>query len=105
MTSLSKILLRQGKSIINSAHLIKMCDYQQIDSLPSQQRQVVNHFFQEIEVVRMLDHIVGALYFLHHYDIPYGAVRPELILLDREGKYILPDRELFVLKTNYQICL
>lgn len=68
---------------------MKLFDYEQIDRLPSQQRQVANNFFQEIEIVRMVDHLVGALYFLDHYDIAHGAVRPETILLDREGKYLL----------------
>ena len=51
----------------------------------------------------MIDHLVGALYFLHHYDIAHRAVRPECLLVDQEGKYLLADRQLFLLPTNYQI--
>ena len=92
IVALSRIESRQGKNAVNAALAVKLYDYRQIDGLSSQQRQIVNHFFQEIEVVRMLDHVVGALYFLHHYEIPYEAVRPEVIFLDTEGKYLLPDR-------------
>lgn len=61
----------------------------------------MNCFYQEIEVVRMIDHLVGALFFLHHYDIPHGATRPDCVLVDAEGKYLLVDKELFKRTTNY----
>lgn len=56
----------------------------------------------------MIDHLVGALYFLHHYGITHGAMRPESILIDAEGKYVLADRDLFMNQTNYSkalVCL
>jgi len=49
----------------------------------------------------MIDHLVGALYFLHHFNVPHGAVRLDSLLVDAEGKFILIDREIFSLKTNY----
>jgi hypothetical protein len=50
----------------------------------------------------MLDHIIGTLYFLHHFDIPHGAVRPASIIVDQEGKYMLADRQLFNNQTNFE---
>lgn len=47
---------------------IKLNDYEQIDRLPYQERKVANIFYQEIEILRMIDHIVGALYFLDHLE-------------------------------------
>lgn len=87
--SLERMRQRVGRKGCEEAEGVRLFDYEQIDRLPSQQRQVANNFFQEIEVVRMVDHLVGALYFLDHYDVTHGAVRPETILLDREGKYLL----------------
>jgi len=49
----------------------------------------------------MIDHLVGALYFLHHFNVPHGAVRQDSLVVDSEGKFILIDREIFTLKTNY----
>jgi hypothetical protein len=81
--------------MVASAHEIRLCDYRQIDKLQSQLRQVVNQYYQEIEIVRMIDHLVGALYFLHHFNVPHGAVRIDSLLVDTEGKFILIDREIF----------
>jgi serine/threonine protein kinase len=55
--------------------------------------------------VRLIDHITGAIYFLQHYDIPHGAIRPSCVLLDHEGKYLLVDRSLFLLPSNYHLAL
>jgi len=96
---------RLGRKLSQEMKSVKLYDYEQIDRLPSQQRQVTNNFFQEIEVVRMIDHLIGALYFLQHYEIAHGAIRPEAILLDREGKYLLVERKLFHIKSNYQLAL
>lgn len=30
----------------------------------------------------MIDHIIGAVYFLHHFGVPHSALRPEQILID-----------------------
>lgn len=49
----------------------------------------------------MIDHLIGALYFLHHYGFVHGAVRPECVLVDNEGKYVLADRDLLMQATNY----
>ena len=53
----------------------------------------------------MVDHVVGAVYFLHHISLQHNALRPENILVDEEGKYIVVDRELFRLKTTYSLNL
>jgi hypothetical protein len=92
---------RLGNNVVAAAQTVKLCDYVQIDKLQSQQRQVVNQYYQEIEVVRMIDHLVGALYFLNHFDVPHGAVRLESVLVDGEGKYVLVDKDLFGQKGNY----
>lgn len=52
----------------------------------------MNCFYQEIEVVRMIDHLMGALYFLRHFGIEHGGIRPQSVLVDSEGKYLLTDR-------------
>lgn len=49
----------------------------------------------------MIDHIIGALYFLHHFGHGHRAVRPSNILIDNEGKYILVDSKIFQLEDNY----
>ncbi len=90
---------------MSSAHEVKLCDYKQIDKLQAQLRQIVNHYYQEIEIARMIDHLIGALYFLHHFYGPHGAVRLETVLVDGEGKFILIDRELFSIKSNYELAL
>lgn len=46
--------------------------------LPPKERTVVNLFFNEIEVLRILDHILTALYGLKINNIEVNAVRPEL---------------------------
>ena len=51
----------------------------------------------------MLDHIIGSLYSLNHYGVSHGAVRPNLIVIDEEGKFILVDRVLFANHTNLQL--
>ena len=101
---MEKTRLRLGEDL-SWTEGVRLWDYRQIDQLPSQQRQVVNLLFQEIEVVRMVDHLVGALFFLHHYQIPHGAVRPKSVILDSEGKYLLADQQLFQLPTNYSLAL
>ena len=53
----------------------------------------------------MIDHVIGALYFLHHFDVSHGAVRPEMLLQDEEGRFVLVDRELFQRPTNYSTAL
>ena len=53
----------------------------------------------------MIDHLIGALYFLHHFYGPHGAVRLETVLVDGEGKFILIDREFFSIRSNYELAL
>lgn len=53
-------------------------------------------------MLRLLDHIIGALYFLNHFEHDHSAVRPEHILLDEEGKYLLVDCKMLQLPTNYE---
>ena len=50
----------------------------------------------------MVDHIIGAIYFLNHFEIDHNGIRPDNVLVDDEGKYVLLDREIFAKKTNYQ---
>lgn len=40
----------------------------------------------------MIDHIIGAVFFLNHYEIEHSAIRSSNIIVDDEGKYILVDR-------------
>jgi hypothetical protein len=30
----------------------------------------------------MIDHLIGAVYFLHHFDVPHAAIRPDNIIVD-----------------------
>lgn len=53
----------------------------------------------------MIDHIIGALYFLNHFGISYSAIKPQYILIDSEGKYVLPDPRIFQLQSNYSVAL
>lgn len=69
--------------------------------MPHSQRAVLNIYYQEVEVLRMLDHIIGALYFLNHLEHKHEAVCPHNILIDEEGKFILIDAIVFELPTNY----
>ena len=101
---LGKMRARLGQAG-EAAGRVRLCDYQAIDRLPSQQRQMVNQYYQEIEIVRMVDHLIGALYFLHHFQLPHGAVRLEAVLLDDEGKYVLVDKELYPHPSNYELAV
>ena len=87
------------------AEAVEMWNYAQIDKLASQARQAVNVYYQEIEVIRMIDHIIGAVYFLHHFDVPHSALRPQQLLVDEDGRFVLVDREAFARKSNYQLAL
>lgn len=49
----------------------------------------------------MIDHVVGALYFLNHFNHNHDAVRPEHILIDQEGKFVLADSAIFQLESIY----
>jgi hypothetical protein len=53
----------------------------------------------------MIDHIIGAVYFLHHFDVPHSALRPQQVLVDEDGRFVLVDREVFVRKSNYELAL
>jgi hypothetical protein len=53
----------------------------------------------------MIDHVVGALYFLNHLEHKHESVCAENILIDEEGKFILVDSVVFELPTNYEIAL
>ena len=53
----------------------------------------------------MIDHIIGAVYFLHHFDVAHSALRPQQILVDDDGRFVLVDREVFVRKSNYDLAL
>jgi serine/threonine protein kinase len=53
----------------------------------------------------MIDHIIGAVYFLHHFDVAHSALRPQQILVDEDGRFVLVDREAFARKSNYQLAL
>ena len=55
---------------------IKLFDYESIDKLPHQDRKLVGSMYQEVEILRMIDHVVGALYFLNHFNRNHDAVRP-----------------------------
>ncbi len=90
---------------MGEARAVEMWNYAQIDKLSSQARQVVNVYYQEIEVVRMIDHIIGAVYFLQHFDVPHSALRPQQLLVDEDGRFVLVDREAFARKSNYQLAL
>ncbi len=90
---------------MNDARLVQMCNYWQIDRLAAHARQVVNVYYQEIEVIRMIDHIIGAVYFLHHFDVAHSALRPQQVLVDEDGRFVLVDREAFARKSNYQMAL
>jgi hypothetical protein len=48
LTALQRLRSRVGSNAIQAIKEVKLCDYYQIDRLPSQQRQLVNLFFQEI---------------------------------------------------------
>lgn len=74
---------------------MKLCDYKIIDTLGHNERKIINLYYQEIEILRMIDHIVGALYFLHHFGYPHQAINPSNILIDADGKYILVDPKIF----------
>ena len=43
----------------------------------------------------MIDHIVGALYFLNHLEHKHEAVSTNNIMIDEEGKFILIDALVF----------
>ena len=43
----------------------------------------------------MIDHLIGALFYLHHFDIVHAGVRDNVVLVNHEGKYMLIDREVF----------
>lgn len=90
---------------MNEAKAVQMWNYSQIDRLPAHARQVVNVYYQEIEVIRMIDHIIGAVYFLHHFDVCHSALRPQQILVDDDGRFVLVDREAFARKSNYQLAI
>ena len=100
-----KVLSRYGRNLLSEIEHIRMCDYERIDKLQSHQRQLVNIYYQEIEVVRMIDHVIGAVYFLHHFDVAHQAIRPENVLVDDEGRYVLVDRDIFQRKSNYELAL
>jgi hypothetical protein len=84
---------------------IKLYDYETINQLASQEKKYVESFYLEAEILRMMDHIIGAVYFLNHFESDHMAVRPDNILIDSEGKYILIDRKVMLTKTNYEVAL
>jgi len=43
---LQKLRRKYGNEMVASAQEIRLCDYQQIDRLQSQLRQIVNQFYQ-----------------------------------------------------------
>jgi hypothetical protein len=53
----------------------------------------------------MIDHVIGALYFLNHLEHKHESVCSGNILIDDEGKFVLIDSIIFELDTNYQIAL
>lgn len=40
----------------------------------------------------MIDHVVGAAFFLYHVNQQQNSIRPENILIDEEGKHLLVDK-------------
>lgn len=65
----------------------------------------MNLFYQEVEVLRFIDYIIGALYFLNHVEHKHEAVCPENILVDESGKFSLIDATVFQLPTNYLLSM
>lgn len=61
---------------------IKLYDYESINQLVSQERKYLESFYLEAEILRMMDHIIGAVYFLNHFESDHMAVRPDNILID-----------------------
>jgi hypothetical protein len=53
----------------------------------------------------MIDHLIGAVYFLHHYQLPHGGVRPQHVVVDQEGRYVLVDAQIFGKLSNYEAAL
>ena len=53
----------------------------------------------------MIDHVIGAVYFLHHFDVQHAALRPQQVLVDEDGRFVLVDREVFSRQSNYELAL
>ena len=61
---------------------VKLFDYELIQTLGPSDRKHLDLFYLEAEILRLLDHVIGALYFLNHFEHEHLAVRPEHILID-----------------------
>lgn len=81
---------------------VRLNDYAAINALSQQERGYINLHFLESEVLRLIDHVAGSVYYLRHFDMEHGGLRPQNILVDEEGKFLLVDRQLFQLDSNYQ---
>jgi len=46
---------------------VRLCDYELIHTLGLSDRKYLDVFYLEAEVLRLLDHVIGALYFLNHF--------------------------------------
>lgn len=101
-TSLADCIKRK-KSLLSSYSnqhkslkpVTKLYDYEAIDKLNHQDRKLISIYYQEVEILRMIDHIIGALYFLNHFKNNHEAVCPQHIVVDEEGKFILADSQIF----------
>lgn len=61
---------------------IKLFDYELIQTLSSSDRKLIDLCYLEAEILRLLDHVIGALYFLNHFSHEHSAVKPDHILID-----------------------
>lgn len=53
----------------------------------------------------MIDNVAGSVYYLLKLEYEHGGIRPENVMIDEEGRYLLIDRGLFLLESNYQLGL
>ena len=79
---LSEFLVMNPHS--KSLNHLKFYDYERIDQNNLIERKYCNIHFLEIEVLRIIDHVLGAAFFLYHVNQhqQQNAIRPENVIVD-----------------------
>jgi hypothetical protein len=67
---------------LHSIDKVRLNDYAKINVLSQEERGYINLHFLECEVLRLIDHVAGSVYYLRHFDVEHAGLRPENVLVD-----------------------